>query len=470
MTIALLRIAREGFESLRESWRSLASTSRFALGLIAILGIGMMLVGIWIHQTIQEGVVRNTASSVAIYINSTVDPYLQELAHRSEIGNEARHALDSHIANAGWREKVLSIKVWRQDGTIVYSDHSELIGKHFPLNKPMRAAWSGYVQAELNDLSDDENEDERQLGVPLLEVYTPVRATGTNRVIAVAEFYLAASELEIDLNKARRRSWYVICIVTGAMMILLLAVVKSMEGRGGSPPMLNDTLNLNDVHTRSVETNELFLRRVGMELHDGPAQLIGLALLRLDALRPDKANRSSATSVAEYDRIQNALRESLTEIRNISAGLALPELEGVSPAEALQLAARNHERRTGTAVACEFGDLPAALPTPMVNCLYRFAQEGLNNAYRHARGIGQTLRGTCVDGVIQVEVSDQGPGFDPEKNAMPTSYRLGLRGMRDRITTLGGRLLIDSKPGGGTRLTASFAVPSSNALREEYRV
>jgi signal transduction histidine kinase len=90
-------------------------------------------------------------------------------------------------------------------------------------------------------------------------------------------------------------------------------------------------------------------------------------------------------------------------------------------------------------------------------CLYRFTQEGLNNAFRHAGGKGQTVRAICNDEHIEIEVSDAGPGFDPNRKPAD-KYGLGLAGLRERIESLGGTLYIRSQPGGGARLTARFKV------------
>jgi signal transduction histidine kinase len=205
-------------------------------------------------------------------------------------------------------------------------------------------------------------------------------------------------------------------------------------------------------YVRSAETHEAFLRRVGSELHDGPAQLIAFALLRLDALSP---NGDGTPNRADYEGIKAALSDSLADIRSISAGLILPELESVSPAEVLRLAALNHERRTGTRVTCEIENLPLQLSPTLKSSLYRFTQGALNNAYQHAGGVGQTVRGTHRDGVVEIAISDNGKGFDPaSQNGKDT--RLGLIGMRDRITSLGGTFDLSSSPGAGTRVTARF--------------
>jgi signal transduction histidine kinase len=193
--------------------------------------------------------------------------------------------------------------------------------------------------------------------------------------------------------------------------------------------------------------------------------LISLALLRLDALRPKSKADTGDVPMDDFERIRGALVDSLAEIRNMSAGVTLPELDNVALAEALALAARTHERRTGTTVSCELDDLPPHVSNALKACLYRFAQEALNNAFRHGGGEGQSVRGTYVDGLLRVEVSDAGPGFDPDSDKGTADRRLGLTGMRDRVASLGGALEIRSQPGRGTRLTARFKVSDDGTIQ-----
>jgi signal transduction histidine kinase len=145
----------------------------------------------------------------------------------------------------------------------------------------------------------------------------------------------------------------------------------------------------------------------------------------------------------------------------MSAGLTLPELSRVPPSEVLRLAVRNHERRTATSVRCDVDGLPHDVPAPIKSCLYRFAQEALNNAYCHAGGHGQEVRGKYRGNTIEVEVADAGPGFEPGNEI--AGNRLGLLGMRERVASLGGTLEIDSRPGAGIRLTTRFEVPEHSA-------
>jgi signal transduction histidine kinase len=218
---------------------------------------------------------------------------------------------------------------------------------------------------------------------------------------------------------------------------------------------------IDESQRRLVEIHDQVLKRVGVELHDGPAQLISFALLRLDGLQQQDAAGDGNTSPSDLERIRSALKEALAEVRCMAAGLILPELSLVQPADVLRLAVRNHERRTGTSVVCEMEGLPEQLTAAVKSCLYRFVQEALNNAYCHAAGRGQTVRALYRRGILEVKVADAGPGFDPDSKI--GGGRLGLLGMRERVTLLGGTFEIESQPGLGTQLTTRFKLAGTGS-------
>jgi signal transduction histidine kinase len=452
-------------------WSNLSLAGQFVVAAMTVMCCVMTIYGVWLDERIKAGAVHSTASGAALYINSAIEPHLQDLKTGNSIGLKAQRALDALFTNTPLASKVVVIKVWSRDGTIVYSNRKEVIGKTFPVTKSLASALRGTVSAQLEGLDDEKNELERQLGAPLLEIYAPIRELGSDRIIAVAEFCQRANQLSLELRNDRLRSSIVVALVTLAMLsVLFLIVRRGSRTIESQQQALHDRISqlsgllaqneslrkrIDELYVRSAETHESFLRRVGSELHDGPAQLIALALLRLDALRPKPGRQNG--DLDDYERIKGALVDALGDIRNISAGLILPELEAASPAEVLRLAARNHERRTGTRVRCEVDSLPLKLSPVLKSCLYRFTQAALNNAYQHAGGSGQAVRGTHRNGVVEIAVSDAGPGFLPE-HKLGDGERLGLIGMRDRVVSLGGTFDLASKPGAGTRLTARFEV------------
>jgi signal transduction histidine kinase len=155
---------------------------------------------------------------------------------------------------------------------------------------------------------------------------------------------------------------------------------------------------------------------------------------------------------AEIGMIRKALDDAMREIRGICNGLVLPQIETAPVAEIMRLAVDDHERRTGTSVALALaGPLPEPGASEKIS-IYRFVQEGLNNAYRHGQAKGQAVRAGMKAGRLFVDVSDSGPGFDPV-----LAEGLGLAGLRQRIESIGGQFEITSGPQ-GTRLVIHLSV------------
>jgi signal transduction histidine kinase len=265
----------------------------------------------------------------------------------------------------------------------------------------------------------------------------------------------------------------VVGLATLAIYLLLAGFV-----RGASDTIEGQRATMNDQITRLTELlaqnrelhervrraagmvatlNERFLRRIGSELHDGPAQDMALGLLKLDALI-GRAEEGQAFPglVEELSGIQSSLQSAHKEVRAISTGLSLPQLAELSLPETVIRAVRAHERRTGSRVDLDAGPLPEQAALPVKITIYRVIQESLNNSFRHAGGVNQRIRVCMEADLLVLEVSDAGPGLaDPSKAAL--DGHLGLVGMRERVESLGGTFSVESGPGQGTHITARLA-------------
>jgi signal transduction histidine kinase len=451
-----------------DTWESKSLSQQFALMSSVVLLGGMIAIGAWVSEKIETSVTYNTAVNTAFYIDSFVGPHAQELATQDRLSQDRQVLLNELLNNTTIGSRIASFKIWKPGGLIAYSSRKENIGKVFPETENLKNAWAGSVSAEFDTLEDEEDAGEHADGVPYLEMYSPIREKFTGRVIAVAEFYEEANLFQDVLFRAKLESWLLVTLVTMVMLSLLFVIV-----RRGSRTIENQELvlkkrilelsdlrnRLKNASKRSTELNERFLRRVGSDLHDGPAQLLGLAMLRLDTIR-QLIMAVPQIPKAEYedlDIIQNALTDALAEIRDISAGLVLPELDGMNLSEILTKAVSTHENRTHTSASLDLGTLPACIGKSIQICLYRLVQEGLNNAVRHAPGAACSVSARSSDSTLEVEISDTGSGFD-HKTIATSSSGLGLPGLRERIESVGGQFEIRSNEGQGTQLVARFSI------------
>jgi len=105
------------------------------------------------------------------------------------------------------------------------------------------------------------------------------------------------------------------------------------------------------------------------------------------------------------------------------------------------------------------------LPPSMEIALFRVVQEAITNTARHARAENVMVAVEFGDGTLMIEVEDDGVGFDPEALARSadSAQGLGLSGMRERVSLLGGTLSLWSEPGSGTRILVEVPLPQEVA-------
>jgi signal transduction histidine kinase len=433
---------------------------QFALAGGVVMLISALAVGGLVQGRIKEVVVRNTANATALYMESFIAPLTQGLADEDRLSEWARGEIGRLLANTALGSRVVSFKIWRKGGLLVDASNTALVGQTFDVTKNLKLAWQGEVRADFDDTGDQEDVAEHALGLPLLEIYSPIREVGSGRVIAVAEFYEVATQLKADLIRARLIAWAAVAGVMALIGASLFAVVlrgsrtidrQLLALRDMSAGNLALRLRVQGAAARFSAMNDQALRRIGADLHDGPAQLMGFAALRLDALRDKVADPAAR---AELETVERAVKDSIRDIRNISRGLSLPDIERKPLDDILAGLADAHAVRTGTEVAVT-GRLGARddLDLPSKICIYRFVQEGLTNAWRHAEGRGQELRLRLLGDRLQVCVLDRGPGFaDLPPRPGADDEGLGLGGLVDRVESLGGRVDMRNRQKGGAAL------------------
>ena len=452
-------------KELDEKWSAMSLVRQFAIASFLTLLIGMASTAKWVSNRIESGVVSNSALSAALFMDSFIAPLLQGLDQSRQLSDESRQALGELIDHAPLGEQVMSYKIWAEDGVIVHSSNKELIGKQFPVTDTLNRAWAGDIQAEFDRLDDEEDVVERTFNIPLLEVYSPIR-NSAGKVIAVSEFYANAEQLERDLFLTGFQSW----ILFGIAGLTMFAALSGIALRGShtienqQSALKKRVSELSDLRERlqrasrrSTELNEGFLRRVGADLHDGPAQLIAFALLRLEELSSESKPSNYRSGVSQS--IKEPLQDALTEIRSLSSGLMLPGFDGMTTQEVMNKAANSHQNRTGMQVHRDY-DLQLVgtyLPESILICVYRFVQETLNNAFQHSQKTEVFLSARLNQYQFVVAVLDRGVGFDATLVGRE-SHCLGLAGLRERIESVGGNFSIISDPGERTEASASFTL------------
>jgi len=458
-------------------FRSLSLSRQFLVASFPILLIGMVVIGLWVAREIERGVVSRLGAVTSLYVDSLVAPHMPYLLDADPIDAPHRAALDALLTDTALGQKIVAFNVWRPDGRIVYSTNPDVIGRSFPTGPGFAAAAGGEVFSKIVDRADQAHGFvDRDWPPRLIETYAPIHAETLGKVVGVAELYQTTDELTRETDAAQRRSWLVVTAAMAAMYALLFGLVhrgsetivkqrRELDDRVAELSALlarNEQLDarVRGAAARTTALNERFLRRIATDLHDGPGQDLGFALMRVETMAArapaEGAPASSAAQREDLQAVRTGLESALRDLRAISAGLQLPEIERLLPTEIAERAIRDYERKTGVKVAFAATGATADVALPVKITLYRLLQESLANGYRHAGGAGQRVSLAQDAGQLVVEVRDDGPGFDAQQATSAGGG--GLAGMRERVHALGGAFELAAAPGRGTAIRARLPV------------
>ena len=193
--------------------------------------------------------------------------------------------------------------------------------------------------------------------------------------------------------------------------------------------------------------------RLARELHDSVSQaLYGIGLGAQTAYRSLDKNPTIVRESVEY--VLTLAEAGLAEMRALIFELRPESLETEGLAVALAKQAASIQARHGIEVQIELGDEPQMVLATKES-LYRVAREALHNVVKHANATRIMLRMQCDDNLLQLDVIDNGIGFETSKDF---PGHLGLHSMRERVVQMGGEISIKSAQGSGTQLSVILRV------------
>ena len=332
---------------------------------------------------------------------------------------------------------VRRIKIWREDGTIVYSDETQLIGQKFPLDdEQLDVLRSGKTEGSLSDLRRKENKFETEED-GLLEVYTRIDSPEGEPLLFEAYYSVATVQQRAAevLTPFRRISalGLIAILLLGVPMIGVLTLRLTRASRARERLM-----------ERAIDSSEAERRRIARDLHDGVVQELAGTAFALSGAAREPSTPPELRAV--LTRSSSALRRSLRQLRSLLVEIHPPGLNAGGLGAALEdLTAQ--AAGAGVTPTVSVSDMDGT-PDHVVALVWRVAQEAIRNAVRHA---GATTVRVDVLGEgrqVSLTVQDDGVGFDPGAEGPQDSY--GLRGLQSLVEDGGGRLQVQSAPGAGT--------------------
>jgi signal transduction histidine kinase len=384
--------------------------------------------------------------------------------------------------------QTVRVKIWRLDGTIVYSDEPELVGMRFAEEESeLEEVAEGHIEAGVSDLAAEENVLERELADKLFFTYAPLRTGPGEEPSAVAELYQDYAFIQDEIDEVVRRIAIIVALALALLYGLLLPIaLKASKELRRRNERLNELLQreqetvaeLRDLHQKKDD----FVAAASHELRTPLTSIIGsLATLRNPSLGGDPAVRAEFIDAAE-----GQTRRLMRLITNLLSAAHLEDGKRPLTIERVDLAAVTRAvvaEVPGAATRVTI-DIPPGRPVETDRG--RIGEILLNlidNALKYSPA-GSPIEVGAVIGPegFRVWVTDRGVGIDPDhQEAIFERFHqldqsatrrvggvgLGLHLSRGLVDDLGGRIEVTSHPGQGSTFTV--VVPTGVAPHAEGR-
>jgi len=436
---------------------------QFVALLLSII-VGGLLVGHRLGPKLESIAVNRAGVDAALSVNRWLVSALDEPGSLEHFGHQGK--------SAQWE---LQSPAMMQLQSLVYWDHN--YRRHVIEEHPAHAlqagvlsgqhpGWSRMISARLVTLDEQ----------AFVYVNSPVHSRLSGLVIGMAEFSFFDGGLAASIQAAKTRLWLLIIAITAGLIAILYWTKNVIERRIDSA---NKILAERDLHVMQIRSRlenikrqyradaDQMLTSASSDVLHGTKLDIETAVDRLSEyyqLARDEPGRSDVAVINE------ALQESIRELKEITTGRSAPELKNLSIHGILDKVIQRHKRRTGVKVSVTISGLPSDISHHIKVCIYRFLQETLFNSYHHGKSNAVSVSAVADRGALVVSVRDGGCGFDPAEVRRTTS-RLGMAGLRQRIGRAGGDIDFDSTIGLGTTVTMRFSLKShiKPAVAADYK-
>ena len=212
---------------------------------------------------------------------------------------------------------------------------------------------------------------------------------------------------------------------------------------------------------RTIEAQESERKRISRELHDEIGQALTAIKFNLD--RMDRDLPPDFTLVRErLDETKSLSNQVLTAMRQLSMDLRPTMLDDVGLIPTLRWYIESFSKRLNIDSRFEAVGLEGKLPSQIETACYRIVQEALNNIVKHSGANRAEITLRQKDSVLFASITDNGKGFDLNRMLQPGSPEkgLGLVGMQERVSLLGGKMDIQSGSDFGTRIYVEIPIPN----------
>lgn len=411
------------------------------LAALALVGIGGGLV---LHSFATDEALRDGASIAKLVAHGIIEPAVTPALLAGDPDAIAR--LGAAVRSRALDDPIVRIKVWTEEGRIVFSDEERLIGNVFELEPDELAALrSGTMSApHISDLAAPENhlEDEAD---QLMEVYVPIRS-------ADGEPLLVESYLRLDSILASGQVIAGQFLPVVVVALVMLAIVQwplawrlARELRRGHEAQER-------LLRHAIDSSHAERRRIAADLHDGLVQSLAGVSFDLAAAANEVADPTASKAVQSAAA---SVRSTVQEARSLLVDLYPPNLDATGLANAVTDLAASLSSR-GVTVVTDIDDELDLDPSARM-MVYRVIQEALRNVQKHADARHVSVQLAAFDGAYRVTIDDDGVGVGAiDLEGQRRSGHIGLNVLHDLARDAGANVEIHRRQPTGTTVRLVF--------------
>jgi signal transduction histidine kinase len=295
-------------------------------------------------------------------------------------------------------------------------------------------------------------------------------------MLAIANRIATINEQQLNAGNARDaalmssfqnklEATLLISILLGVgLAVFSMRKILKLEGRAHSQYQDVEAARkqLENLSARLVQAQESERRSLARELHDEVGQALSAVLIELRNLSTGLPTQSAEQLSKHLETIKGLVENTVRTARNMSLLLRPSMLDDLGLIPALEWQAREVSRQTCINVTVST-DLVADLPDDYKTCIYRVVQEALHNCSRHSNATAVRIKVLQEPKLLRLSIQDNGRGFE-----VKLTKGLGLLGIEERVTRLGGKLEIHSEKGSGTLIAIELPfIPESTSSTHE---
>ncbi len=261
---------------------------RFALLSFALIALVGVVVGRSINADVRARNIASAKQTAILVSRLGVQPMLSAAILRDGLSEQDFAALDETLDHEALRRAVVRIKIWNNQGVVVYSDDPRIVDRKFPIGDGLGEALDGNVEAEITALDKPENALEHETGTAL-EVYVPIEFERTSDPAGAFEIYLPFAPIASAINADTRNLYLLLAGGLGFLWLALFRIVRAASRRFGSQVAENRYQALHDSLTE-LPNRVLFRERVEQAILLAGRSRTGLAVMLMDLDRFKEVN------------------------------------------------------------------------------------------------------------------------------------------------------------------------------------